>query len=191
MPSLIRQLAGVLDELGLAEERISFRMSGCPNGCSRPYLGDVGFVGTTLGKYDVMLGGDFEGTRLNRVYAPNVPFAEIPTLPRPTFEAFRSDRRPAEGFGDWVERTGFESARALCDERDGVMRVLAPAEVRAGAEPEGGAPLGVRDVPSVTIVSSFQATSAVLIDMAARITQDVTVVTRHRSTAAGDPRHYR
>ena len=111
MPSLIRQLAGVLDELGLAEERISFRMSGCPNGCSRPYLGDVGFVGTTLGKYDVMLGGDFNGTRLNRLYAPNVPFAEIPTLLRPMFEAFRSDRRPAEGFGDWVERTGFDTLR--------------------------------------------------------------------------------
>jgi sulfite reductase (ferredoxin) len=111
LPSLIRRLAGVLDELGLAEERISFRMSGCPNGCSRPYLGDVGFVGTTLGKYDVMLGGDFNGTRLNRVYAPNVPIADIPSLLRPAFEAFRSDRRPAEGFGDWVERIGFESLR--------------------------------------------------------------------------------
>src|SRR5205807_6789057 len=53
LPSLIRQIASMLDELGLGEERISFRMSGCPNGCSRPYLGDVGFVGTTLGKYDV------------------------------------------------------------------------------------------------------------------------------------------
>jgi sulfite reductase (ferredoxin) len=86
-------------------------MSGCPNGCSRPYLGDVGFVGTTLGKYDVMLGGDFNGTRLNRLYAPNVPFADIPKLLRPTFEAFRTDRRPAEGFGDWVDRIGFDSLR--------------------------------------------------------------------------------
>jgi sulfite reductase (ferredoxin) len=111
MPSLIRQLAGMLDDLGLADERISFRMSGCPNGCSRPYLGDVGFVGTTLGKYDVMLGGDFNGTRLNRLYSPNVPFAEIVTLLRPTFAAFRADRRPTEGFGDWVDRIGFESLR--------------------------------------------------------------------------------
>src|SRR6202022_3738689 len=84
LPSLIRQIATVLDEVGLSDERISFRMSGCPNGCSRPYLGDVGFVGTTLGKYDVMLAGDFNGTRLNRVYAPNVPIGEIPTLLRPT-----------------------------------------------------------------------------------------------------------
>jgi sulfite reductase (ferredoxin) len=109
LPSLIRQLATILDEVGLAGERISFRMSGCPNGCSRPYLGDVGFVGTTLGKYDVMLAGDFNGTRLNRVFAPNVPIAEIPGLLKPLFVRFRSDRLPEEGFGNWVERAGFEA----------------------------------------------------------------------------------
>jgi len=113
LPSLIRTLSTLLDELGLADERISFRMSGCPNGCSRPYLGDVGFVGTTLGKYDVMLAGDFDGTRLNRVYAPNVPIAEIPVLLRPIFATFRSDRRSGEGFGNWVERVGFESLRQV------------------------------------------------------------------------------
>jgi sulfite reductase (ferredoxin) len=112
LPGLIRQIAAILDELGLAGERISFRMSGCPNGCSRPYLGDVGFVGTTLGKYDVMLAGDFEGTRLNRVYAPNVPMGEIPGLLRPIFIKFRTERELGEGFGDWVERVGFDALRA-------------------------------------------------------------------------------
>ena len=111
LPSLVRKLASLLAELGLADERISFRMSGCPNGCSRPYLGDVGFVGTTLGKYDVMLGGDFDGTRLNRVFAPNVPITDIPALLRPLFESFRSDRTPGEGFGNWTERVGFEALR--------------------------------------------------------------------------------
>lgn len=112
MPSLIRQIASLLDELGLSQERISFRMSGCPNGCSRPYLGDVGFVGTTLGKYDVMLGGDFDGTRLNRLYASNVPIAEVPTLLRPLFAAFHAERAASEGFGDWVDRIGFDALRA-------------------------------------------------------------------------------
>jgi sulfite reductase (ferredoxin) len=111
LPGLIRQITSLLDDLGLAEERISFRMSGCPNGCSRPYLGDVGFVGTTLGKYDVMLAGDFDGTRLNRVYAPNVPLADIPGLLRPIFVEFRSRRDAGEGFGDWVQRVGFEALR--------------------------------------------------------------------------------
>ncbi|TMB87222.1 MAG: hypothetical protein E6J37_10930 [Chloroflexi bacterium] len=113
LPGLIRRLATVLDELGLGAERISFRMSGCPNGCSRPYLGDVGFVGTTLGKYDVMLGGDFNGTRLNRLFAPNVPITEIPALLRPMFETFRAGRRPDEGFGNWVDRVGFDSLREI------------------------------------------------------------------------------
>jgi len=111
LPGLIRRIAAELDELGLGEERISFRMSGCPNGCSRPYLGDVGFVGTTLGKYDVMLGGDFEGTRLNRVFAPNVPIAEIPALLRPLFAEFGARRDAGEGFGNFVNRIGFDALR--------------------------------------------------------------------------------
>jgi sulfite reductase (ferredoxin) len=112
LPGLIRQITTMLDEVGLAEERISFRMSGCPNGCSRPYLGDVGFVGTTLGKYDLMLAGDFDGTRLNRVYAPNVPINEIVGLLRPMFVEFREKRNAGEGFGNWVERVGFDALRA-------------------------------------------------------------------------------
>ncbi|HVH62011.1 MAG TPA: NADPH-dependent assimilatory sulfite reductase hemoprotein subunit [Candidatus Dormibacteraeota bacterium] len=111
LPSLIREISALLEKLGLQDEAISFRMSGCPNGCSRPYLGDVGFVGTTLGKYDVMLGGDFDGTRLNRLYAPNVSLAEIPGLLHPIFLQFRGFRTPGERFGDWVERRGFEAIR--------------------------------------------------------------------------------
>jgi sulfite reductase beta subunit-like hemoprotein len=68
-------------------------------------------VGTTLGKYDVMLGGDFEGTRLNRVYAPNVPIGEIPALLKALFADFGRGRAGGEGFGDWVERVGFDALR--------------------------------------------------------------------------------
>src|SRR5438552_15582918 len=96
----------MLDELGLAGERISFRMRGCPNGCLRPYLGDVGFVGTTLGKYDVMLAGDFDGTRLNRLYAPNVPIGTIPSLLRPMFIEFGANRAPWIGFVCWFDVIG-------------------------------------------------------------------------------------
>jgi len=106
MPELIRRIERVVAELGLQDERISWRMTGCPNGCARPYLGDVGFVGTTLGKYDVYLGGDFDGTRLNTLYARNVPQAEIPDLLRAPLEIFRDQRRPGEGFGDFCDRVG-------------------------------------------------------------------------------------
>ena len=81
-------------------------MTGCPNGCARPYLGDVGFVGTTLGKYDVFLGGDFDGTRLNELYAHNVALEEIPALLRGPLAAFADERQPGEGFGEWCHRVG-------------------------------------------------------------------------------------
>jgi sulfite reductase (ferredoxin) len=112
LPALIRELHGVLAGLGLAEERLSVRMTGCPNGCARPYLGDVGLVGTTLGKYDLLLGGDFEGTRLNELYAHNVPLADlVPTL-RPMLEAFAAERGSDGGFGDWCHQVGLEDLRA-------------------------------------------------------------------------------
>ncbi len=112
LPALIRQIEAMVQELGLKDERISYRMAGCPNGCSRPYLGDVGFVGTTLGKYDVFLGGDFTGTRLNQLYARNVPIQESRELLRGPLEAFRDERRPNEGFGDWCHRVGIETLRS-------------------------------------------------------------------------------
>jgi sulfite reductase (ferredoxin) len=111
LPGLIRRIAAVEDELGLGGERISYRMTGCPNGCARPYLGDVGFVGTTLGKYDVFLGGDFEGTRLNELYATNVPLEEIPELLRPLLAEFGRERRPGQGFGDWCHEVGIVRLR--------------------------------------------------------------------------------
>ena len=82
LPSLIREIALIQRDAGGRGPRISYRMAGCPNGCSRPYLGDVGFVGTTLGKYDVFLGGDIEGTRLNELYMHNVKLEDIPDLLR-------------------------------------------------------------------------------------------------------------
>ena len=106
MPQLIRQLADLVDELGLQEQPISWRMTGCPNGCARPYLGDVGFVGTTLGKYDVFLGGDLEGTRLNALYGRNVPIDDIPELIRGPLAEYAETRDRGEQFGDWCQRQG-------------------------------------------------------------------------------------
>jgi sulfite reductase (ferredoxin) len=121
MPSLIREIALVQRDAGVEDQRISYRMTGCPNGCTRPYLGDVGFVGTTLGKYDLFLGGDFEGTRLNELYVHNVKLEEIPHLLRePLFEYART-RLPGEGFGDWCRRQGV----AYLAERHALVEVSA------------------------------------------------------------------
>jgi sulfite reductase (ferredoxin) len=106
MPSLIRRLNVIQEDAGLADQDISYRMTGCPNGCARPYLGDIGFVGTTLGKYDVFLGGDFEGTQLNQLYAHNVRFEDIPGLVRGPMREYAATRLPGEGFGEWCSRQG-------------------------------------------------------------------------------------
>jgi sulfite reductase (ferredoxin) len=106
MPALIREITLLQREVGLADSRISYRMTGCPNGCARPYLGDVGFVGTTLGKYDVFLGGDTEGTRLNELYARNIKLEEIPDVLRGPLSDYARTRRDGEGFGDWCARQG-------------------------------------------------------------------------------------
>ncbi len=109
LPALIRDICAMVDELGLADSPVSVRMTGCPNGCARPYLGDIGLVGTTLGKYDVFLGGDPGGARLNRLYAPSVPFDTICATLRPLLAAFAAERDPGEAFGDWCERLGVPS----------------------------------------------------------------------------------
>jgi len=119
MPTLIRQLADLVDDLGLTDQPISWRMTGCPNGCARPYLGDVGFVGTTLGKYDVYLGGDIEGTRLNSLYARNVLIEEIPELLRGPLAEYAERREGGVGFGDWCAQQG--------------IRELAERHAQAGA----------------------------------------------------------
>lgn len=112
LPDVIRRIESVVAELGLEGERISYRMTGCPNGCARPYLGDVGFVGTTLGKYDVFLGGDFDGTRLNKLFAHNVPIDDIPELLRGPLKQFKDERHEGEGFGDWCHRVGVDNLAA-------------------------------------------------------------------------------
>ena len=120
-----RALPGVLDEmeielarLGLADERISVHMTGCPNGCARPYTPDIGLVGKAAGeKYTVYLGGNAQGTRLAYIFRDMVPKDEIvPTLV-PLFERFKLDRVNGESFGDFCHRLGkSELAPAVLEE---------------------------------------------------------------------------
>ncbi len=85
LPSLITKLEDMLAEAGLANDEIVIRMTGCPNGCARPYLAEIAFVGKALGKYNLYLGADFTGTRLNRLYRENIGEEEILTTLKPIF----------------------------------------------------------------------------------------------------------
>lgn len=113
LPPVIRRIEAILTELGLGNERMSVRMTGCPNGCARPYLGDIGFVGRTVGKYQMYVGGDFEGTRLSQLLADLVPGNELAERLRPLFLEFREQRRNGEGFGDFCTRIGIERLREM------------------------------------------------------------------------------
>ncbi len=104
-----RELAG----LGLLSERISLRVTGCPNGCARPYQGDIGVVGRAPGLYTLFVGGDFAGTRLSFPVADKVPMEAIGATLAPLLARWAARRDPGEGFGDFCTRQGADSCRAL------------------------------------------------------------------------------
>lgn len=112
MPQLIDELEVALARIGLAEESLTVRMTGCPNGCARPYTADLAFVGRSLNKYVIYVGGNLEGTRLGTEYATLVPFDELVETVRPLFERFRDERLPGERFGDFWNRVGVEPLQA-------------------------------------------------------------------------------
>ncbi len=105
LPDLITRLEGTLSEVGLPGEEITIRMTGCPNGCARPYMAEIGFVGKAPGRYQVYLGGNEASTRLNRLWKDNVKDPDIVAELRPLFARFAAERNPGERFGDWTART--------------------------------------------------------------------------------------
>jgi len=115
LPGMISQLEAELDRLGLAEEVFTTRMTGCPNGCTRPYNSDIGLVGKTKGKYTIFLGGRRLGDRLNFIYQDLVPENEVvPTLVA-VFRYFKDTREEGETFGDFCYRRGCDDLLSHCD----------------------------------------------------------------------------
>jgi sulfite reductase (NADPH) hemoprotein beta-component len=106
LPDLITELEGVVRDLGLPDEGIVIRMTGCPNGCGRPYLAEIAMVGKAPGKYNVYLGAAGNGARLNSLYKASVPSAELVPLLRPLLQRYADERQPGERFGDFVLRAG-------------------------------------------------------------------------------------
>ncbi|KGM33770.1 NADPH-dependent assimilatory sulfite reductase hemoprotein subunit [Inquilinus limosus] len=110
---LVDSIEATLRKHGLIEERISIRITGCPNGCARPYAGDIGLVGRTPGTFALFVGGDFEGTRLNAKLTEKVPEAAIADTLDPLLGAFAQERQQGEGFGDWCHRQGIDRLATL------------------------------------------------------------------------------
>jgi sulfite reductase (NADPH) hemoprotein beta-component len=104
LPGFLDRIEKLLAEVGLAGEEIIIRSTGCPNGCARPYMAEIGFVGKAPGRYQVWLGGDVSGTRLNKVWKDMIKEADLETEFRPVFTRFAKERNSGERFGDWCSR---------------------------------------------------------------------------------------
>lgn len=113
LPGFLERLEGVLRPLGLSGEPISVRVSGCPNGCARPRLAEIGLVGKSLGRYVLYLGGGFAGERLNTAYRENLTLDEVIAALTPLLADYAVHREPAERFGDFVIRAGYLTAPDL------------------------------------------------------------------------------
>ncbi|MGE0666195.1 MAG: NADPH-dependent assimilatory sulfite reductase hemoprotein subunit [Sphingomonadales bacterium] len=106
LPSLLDKIEVLLAEHGLGGEAITIRMSGCPNGCARPYVAEIGLTGRAPGKYNLYLGGGFHGERLNVLYRENIGEAAILTVLGNVFARYAGERQVGERFGDFVDRVG-------------------------------------------------------------------------------------
>lgn len=116
IPSVLERLRATLTKVGLKDEHFVVRMTGCPNGCARPYMAEVGFVGSGNETYQLWLGGCPNQTRLARPYLQKLAEADIETELEPMFVQFKRDRQPKESFGDFCDRIGFEALREFAEQ---------------------------------------------------------------------------
>ena len=106
LPDFVGKLEVLLDQHGLLDAPILLRLSGCPNGCSRPYLGEIALVGKAPGRYNLMLAADHRGRRLNTLFRENIDEAQILAELDPLLADYAAEREPGEGFGDYLIRSG-------------------------------------------------------------------------------------
>jgi sulfite reductase (NADPH) hemoprotein beta-component len=110
LPDLITELDEVLEGAGLRHDAITIRMTGCPNGCARPYIAEIGFVGKAPGKYNLYLGGGFHGERLSKLYASSIEGKNAAKILKPVIEDYAKNREEGERFGDFTIRAGYVKA---------------------------------------------------------------------------------
>lgn len=111
IPNILERVRALLTKVGLQDEHFVIRMTGCPNGCARPYMAELGFVGSAPESYQVWLGGSSNQTRLARTYTERMHIDELEAFLEPMFVFFRDHRRVDEGFGDFCDRITFDAIR--------------------------------------------------------------------------------
>ncbi|HEY9893273.1 MAG TPA: sulfite reductase, ferredoxin dependent [Candidatus Sericytochromatia bacterium] len=111
IPEMLERIRTLLDRVGLQNEHFVVRMTGCPNGCARPYMAELGFVGSAPETYQVWLGGSPAQTRLAQAYTDRMSVHELETFFEPMFVFFKEERQAGESFGDFCDRIGFDAIR--------------------------------------------------------------------------------
>jgi sulfite reductase (NADPH) hemoprotein beta-component len=110
LPNILTGVEGLLNELGLQDEELVIRMTGCPNGCARPYLAEIAFVGKSPNKYQIYLGGNEASTRLNKLYKDVVKGEDLLTELRAVLSHYKQQRKAGERFGDFCQRVIWSEA---------------------------------------------------------------------------------
>ena len=113
LPALVDRIEKLAAEVGLAGEEIIIRSTGCPNGCARPYMAEIAFVGKAPGRYQLWLGGNTSGTRLNKLFKDVVKEPDVEAELRPILARYAQERNSGERFGDWCERVFLKEQPAL------------------------------------------------------------------------------
>jgi len=111
MPEFVASVDQLLADVGLPGQELIIRITGCPNGCARPYMAEIALVGRAPNKYQLFLGGNETSTRLNRLYKDNVPYANVLEELRALLTRYKAERQNGERFGDWVARVLFEELK--------------------------------------------------------------------------------
>ena len=115
LPTILARIRKLLVRLGLDQETFVTRMTGCPNGCARPYMAELGFVGSAVDEYQIWLGGNFDSTRLAQPYVQRLHVNNLETGLEPLFVYFKNERKDGEGFGDFCDRKGNPDLRQFAE----------------------------------------------------------------------------
>ena len=116
IPAILDRIRALLDKLDMAEEELVIRMTGCPNGCARPYMAELGFVGSAPNTYQIWLGGTPDQTLLARPYVQKMHIDDLEDFLTPLFTCFKDNRQPGESFGEFCNRAGFEELQTFCQQ---------------------------------------------------------------------------
>ncbi|MBW4447251.1 MAG: sulfite reductase, ferredoxin dependent [Spirirestis rafaelensis WJT71-NPBG6] len=152
IPGILERIHSLLDKVGLQNEHFVVRMTGCPNGCARPYMAELAFVGSAPESYQVWLGGSPDQTRLALPYMERLHHNDIETQLEPIFVFFKQSRKSGESFGDFCDRLGFDAIREfaanyesqvvgepeITDDSDGLVEAMADSTTAPIVEESGG-----------------------------------------------------